>query len=509
MKPGERQSFLYWEKYRKNLLSDTYVERRDSVSLQKHKEYLEAHPIEWCKFFFPKFAKAEFAPFHIKFLNRILNNAEWYEVISWSRELAKSTLVMFAIMYLALTGKKRNIILASNSWDNAARLLEPYRANLDSNPRIKAYYGNQKNLGAWEQGEFTTLSGVAFRALGAGQSPRGSRNDEIRPDTLLCDDFDTDESTRNPETVKKNWEWFEQALYPTRSISEPLLTVWCGNIIAKDCCITRAGALADHWDIINIRDKNGKSSWAAKNTEEHIDRVLSKISLRSAQQEYFNNPVVEGTIFKEITWGKCPRPNTIPYIIVYGDPSTSNKDKATKTKGVSYKAVLAVGYANNTYYIYKAFVDQTSNSNFVDWYYSLNELYSGRTQVYNYIENNTLQDPFYEQVFVPLFRKRGEEKGHLPISGDDRKKPDKFARIEGNLEPLNRNGQIIFNEAEKDNPNMQRLVEQLLNINPRLSFPADGVDCLEGAVVKINEKIKSNSTSSYTVGRRPKNTKRI
>ena len=56
---------------------------------------------------------------------------------------------------------------------------------------------------------------------------------------------------------------------------------------------------------------------------------------------------------------------------------------------------------------------------------------------------------------------------------------------------------------------MQRLVEQLLNINPRLSFPADGVDCLEGAVVKINEKIKSNSTSSYSVGRRPKNTKRI
>ena len=38
-------------------------------------------------------------------LNRILNNPEWFEVLSWSRELAKSTVVMFCVMYLAMTGK--------------------------------------------------------------------------------------------------------------------------------------------------------------------------------------------------------------------------------------------------------------------------------------------------------------------------------------------------------------------------------------------------------------------
>ena len=103
---------------------------------------------------------------------------------------------MFAVLYLVLTGKKRNIILTSNSLDNAARLLEPYRANLDSlTQELKAYYGEQKNLGAWESGEFTTLGGAAFRAVGAGQSPRGTRNDEVRPDVILCDDFDTDEAT--------------------------------------------------------------------------------------------------------------------------------------------------------------------------------------------------------------------------------------------------------------------------------------------------------------------------
>lgn len=77
-------------------------------------------------------------------------------------------------MYLTLTGLKRNVILTSNSFDNAVRLLDPFRANLEANGRIIAYYGKQQSLGSWTEDEFITKQGVAFRALGAGQSPRGS-----------------------------------------------------------------------------------------------------------------------------------------------------------------------------------------------------------------------------------------------------------------------------------------------------------------------------------------------
>ena len=45
----------------------------------------------------------------------------------------------------------------------------------------------------------------------------------------------------------------------------------CGNIIAKDCCVVRAGEMADSWDIVNIRDKNGFSTWPEKNSEEDIE----------------------------------------------------------------------------------------------------------------------------------------------------------------------------------------------------------------------------------------------
>ncbi|SDE53363.1 hypothetical protein SAMN05421544_1121, partial [Riemerella columbipharyngis] len=77
-----------------------------------------------------------------------------------------------------------------------------------------------------------------------------------------------------------------------------------GNIIADYCCIKKAIERADHADIINIRDKNEKSTWPAKNSEEHINRVLSKISTQAIQGEYFNNPVSIGKVFKSLKYAK-------------------------------------------------------------------------------------------------------------------------------------------------------------------------------------------------------------
>lgn len=502
----KKQLLNDWNEYRNSLVQDIPVEfLSESAKLKKRAE-LEANPLEWIKYFFPKYTKSDFSTFQKKAVKRILANPEWYEVLSWSRECSKTTTTMFIVLFLTLTGKKRNVILTSNSYDNAERLLEPYRANLDSNARIKAIYGEQMQFGAWEMGDFKTKSGVSFRALGAGQSPRGTKNEEIRPDVLIQDDFDTDEDVLNPDTIKKKWNWFEQALYPTRSINIPLLILWCGNIIARDCCITRAGEKSDNWDVINIRDKNGKSTWPEKNNEEHIDRTLSKISTKAQQQEYFNNPISEGDTFKELKWGTVPALNKFRFLISYGDPSPSNN----KTKANSYKSNFLIGAIDGIFYIITGYLDKATNAEYVEWFYNQNDYVKGRTQVYFFTENNTLQDPFYQQVFIPLFVEMSKQKGHyLSIKGDDRKKPDKYSRIEGTLEPLNRLGKLVFNEEEKGNPHMIRLAEQFLLVTPLLKAPADGPDCVEGAVYIANTKNVQYSIADIKFGKTYKNNKRV
>ena len=505
MKQIDKQALNDWEKYKEEIARSTPVDKSMThAEREKHRLWLEAHPIEWIKFFYPGYAKYEFAPFQKRAIKRILANDEWFEVLSWSRELAKSTITMFIVSYLVLTGRKKNIIITSNSKDNAVRLLDPYRVNFEANQRIIAYYGKQQSLGNWTADEFITKGGAAFRAIGAGQSPRGSRNEAIRPDVLLVDDFDTDEDCKNSDIINKRWEWWEKALYPTRSVSEPTLIIFCGNLIAKDCCVKRAGEMADHWDIVNIRDKNGVSSWPEKNSEEDIDRTLSKISKKTVQGEYYNNPISEGEIFTNITYGKVPPLSKFKFLVAYGDPAPG---EGKGKKGKSFKTVSLLGKLNGKLYVIKTFLDKALNSEFIDWYVKLLDFVGGKTNVYCYMENNKLQDPFFQQVFKPLVAKvRKERNISLYIRGDEEKKTEKATRIEANLEPMNRDGNLILNEAEKDNPHMKELEDQFKLFTLTLKYPADGPDAVEGGN-RIIDKTLRNSEPATTQSRRSQRSK--
>lgn len=528
--PAEKRAKEEWDKLFKDIQAETYIEEDYSFAeLEKKRKELEADVIEWIYYFFPKAAKYKFADFHIRAIKRIIANNEWYEVLSWARELAKSSTVCFIVLYLVLTGKLRNIILASATQDAAERLLRPYKAHLEANERIKQFYGDQKGL-LWTSGEFVTKKGVSFLGVGAGNAPRGSKNDDVRPDCLLIDDFDTDEACRNPETIDKNWKWFEEALYFTRAMSEPLRTIFCGNIIAKDCCITRAGAKAKelskrekplgNWDIINLRMvdinnpnpkldyREGTSVWLNKNSEEQIDIVLAQVSQSAGQKECFNNPVSEGTVFKEMRWDVVPPLNKFPFLISYADPAPSNT-VTKKSKKASYKANFLMGIYEGKLYVITGWLDRVTNDVFIDWFYK-NDAYAGdKTQVYNYIENNKLQDPFFQQVFKPLWTKMKDlYKKILSLIPDERAKPDKAVRIEGKLEPLNREGNLILNIAEKTNPHMVRLEEQFINFDLSLSMPADGPDCIEGGFFKANEKMSQLGAQNFQVFSKPHNRKR-
>lgn len=512
IKQIDRDALREWKKLKASIYNDTPIDdTKSAAEIEKHRLYLEAHPIEWIQFFFPKYAKYPFTAFHKRAINRLINNPEWYEVLSWSRELAKSTIVMFAVLFLALTGKKKVIVLASATQKSAGRLLAPYRVNLEANRRIIQYYGEQESVGEWAELEFKTRQGVAFYGLGAGDAPRGARNEAIRPDVIIVDDFDTDEECRNPDVLDHKWYWFERALYPTRSTSEPLLVAFCGNIIAEDCCIKRAGKMADNWDIINIRDKDGRSTWPEKNTEEKIDRALSKISTSAQQAEYFNNPIVEGKIFPTVKWGKVPPLRKFPFLCIYADPTTSEAKGTAKNKKGSLKSIFLLGKLDRVLYVIKGFLGKMTTNEFIMHFFTLYTygFLKGQRAIYMVQENNSLQDPFFQQVFKKALAEKCKELGmNISVIPDEKKKTDKAVRIEANLEPLNREGLLVLNEEERNDPNMKLLEEEFKYFSMALNFHADGVDCVEGGNRFIEDKIGQlhpiHTTSYKTMAKRNK-----
>ena len=99
-----------------------------------------------------------------------------------------------------------------------------------------------------------------------------------------------------------------------------------------------------------------------------------------------------------------------------------------------------------------------------------------------------------------MVREKNQLKGEsLYIRGDDRKKGDKATRIEANLEPVDREGRLVFNEEEKDNPHMQELVDQFKMFELHLPYCADGPDCVEGGYFIVNSKIRETSAAIDTI----------
>lgn len=514
-KINDKQASINWEQFRQGIRKSTPIDLSETAEQKKRRiAHLEANPEEWKRYHFKKFFTSESPDFHIKASKRLLTNFEkhrhWYEVRHWVRGLSKTTTAMMDFLYLVLTGKLKNIIYTSSTYDAAEKFLTKWQAQLDSNQRIINDYGKQELEGSWTKGSFKTRAGVQFMALGAGQTPRGNGNDEIRPDGLIMDDFDTDEECLNEDRINKKWSWFEQALFFTIDLSSPYLILWLGNIIAPDCCVVRAGKIADHCEIINIRDAAGKSVWPQKNSEEQIDYAISKVSYESSQQELFNNPMRQGQTFKELTYGKCPPLNKLSFAVIYADPSPANTDKPTlKSKAQnSCKAVGIIGFFEGKYYVYKVWVNHTTNATFIDWLHLAKQYVGNHCACYVFIENNTLQNPFYEQVLLPLvWQKEREWQFSLGITPDDQKKPDKWTRIEATLEPLVRLQQLIFNEKEKGEENMKRIDAQFINASAS-SKSLDGPDMIQGGV-----KIIQNKTAVQTVGgiitfARPRNTKK-
>jgi predicted phage terminase large subunit-like protein len=507
-----------WNAFVRMVLSGTLINKRESPEvIRSRKERLEANPEEWFSYYFRKFAFAEPAMFQTDAATRVLTNPEWCEVRMWSRELAKSTRTMMEVFYLAFVGHlpctgqqeksckdgagnvasrktKKCVLLISNSLDNATRLLMPYKSNLEHNHRLLHDYGMQRADAIWSATEFITAGGISFRAVGVGQSPRGTRNEEVRPDIILFDDLDTDADCLNGEIVARKWHWIEEAAIGTRSVSEPTTIIFCGNRIAVDSCIARAEDIADHTSVVNIRDEHGHSAWPQKNSETDIDRVLSQKSYAAQQKEYFNNPITEGSVFKEMAYKPARPLAEYEVLLCYTDPSY----KATN----DYKATVLVGRWKGEYHVLKCYLEQATTAQMIDWHCRIMN-YVGDRACYYYMEEVFMQD-----VIVKEVSEAGKRMGRtIPIRGDTRRKPDKYMRIESLLEPMVRNEELYLNEEEKHNLHMQRLATQFTAFAAGSAAHDDGPDAVEGAVWLINDKFGAKDTSGIVMSGRARNSK--
>lgn len=436
------------------------------------------------------------ADFHIKAANKVKKERNLKAVFKWHRGAAKSThLDIFIPLWLKCQEVKQlNVmVLVGKSEDNANTLLADIQAELQFNQRYIHDFGQQYNNGSWEDGEFVTKDGTAFFARGRGQSPRGLRYRSHRPDYIVIDDLDDDELCESPARVTRLTNWVKEALFGALDGGRGRF-IMVGNLIAKNSVLANIAATDGvHVSQVNIWDKNGNVSWAAKWTPDEVKAIERFQGYRSFQKEYMNNPITEGAVFRQdwIKWGKLPDLKKFEELILYIDPSFKGTTKN------DYKAAKLWGKVGTQLWHIKAFVRQCSVAEMVRWLYDLYEWSIGKNIAIKwYMEANFMQDTILDE-----FRREGDLRGYqLPISGDKRKKPDKFQRVEA-ISPLWERGFVTYNEDEKNDPDMLAGIDQTLAFEKGMRGHDDAPDADEGAIWYLQKHTRVNSfTPSF--GRR-------
>lgn len=493
-------------------ISETPTKKRDRV------RSLLLNTAAFRQYYFPHYCSSPAAKFHLRWNKAILANPNLVAIIMAFRESAKSTsLGLLDPLHLLaaqvsdyvshIEGMKFMLTVGKNQ-DAAIDHLSNVQAELEYNQRFINDFGVQKSMaGSWEEGEFETATGCAFTARGRGQSPRGLRFKEQRPDYVFVTDLDDDELAKNPDRVNKMTDWVIGALYPAMSIlggrfvmegNGPFKHMVLRQVLERmqDLKKSQKGrevVTATFHDRVDIIDKKGKPTWPERHTPGIIEDKKAFVGYRIFEREYKNNPVESGTVFRN-EWIQYKRMSLVKYDhhLIYIDPSFK------KSTTSDYKAVKHWAKKGIELHHVKAFVRQCSVSSMVKWCYdyyeSLPEVV--KASVIFLMEANFLQD-----IILDDFEAEAHLRGYmLPIMPDKRKKPDKYQRIEA-ISPLWERGVVYYNEKEKDDVDTKTGLEQLLAFEKGSRAHDDGPDADEGAIYVLQKRGRARIGSS-TMGKR-------
>lgn len=487
----QKLAYEQWKEHCKRVQSITgtaLMAAETPAARDKRRRRLLDNYAAFCEYYFPHYLTLRDkvtgevirtihnAPFHNEAARKVRSTPNLKAVFQWPRGHAKSTHFDIFMPLWLMSQPKRLInfmVIVGKSEDSAIRLLGDIQAELEHNQRIIADFGRQRGSASWQDGEFKAANGVKFLACGRGQSPRGLRDRESRPDYIVIDDLDDDELCRNEKRVHDLTDWVKEALFGSLDVGRGRF-IMVGNLISKNSVLFNITKTPGVFvSVIKAVDRNGEPVWRGKWTKEEAREYRDFVGYRAWEKEMMHNPIVDGTIFRSewIRFKKMPKLSKYEMLVCYTDPSFKS------TTSNDYKASRLWGKIGNELHLIDCYVRQDTVSGMVRWLYNLYESLPEGVAVRFFMEANFMQD-----IILDEFTTEGNIRGYqLPLLPDKRKKPEKIQRIEA-ISPLWERGFVFYNEALKDSPDMQVGIEQTLALERGSRVHDDAPDADEGAI---------------------------
>lgn len=372
---------------------------------------------------------------------------------------AKSTLSEECIVIGALFKEFNYALVLGNSEDRAVQRLAAIKHELEFNERILGVFGPQVGS-TWQEKAIVLRNGVAIHAYGRGQSLRGAKHLDARPDTVFVDDLEDDESVATPDQRAKTKRWFLSALVPAmnpknrrlRVVGTPLDPEALLPTLAKDPDWTSRVYPARYLD---PQTGQPKALWPERFSLEMLakeEQAFARLGERQKfVQEYLcqasdpdskaftSDMIVVDTTLKR-TWEP---------VYVFYDPARTVK----KTSADTGKVVFS--WVNNRLIVWDAAGGQWRPDEIID------DMFKTDAE-YNPIEVGVEKDGLEEFLMQPIRQAQVQRGQPLPVQAYSAPR-GKIDFIKG-LQPFFKAREVVFAKPLSD------LEEQLL------SFPTGKID---------------------------------
>jgi len=407
-------------------------------------EHFKGNLLEFVKFFLPHYLTSDIPDFHQEIYD-LLPRVSRLAMAS-PRGFAKSTICsVFYPLWLALFQKRKDICIISASETLAIEWLRKIKREIESNQDLIGVFGNLKS-DKWTENHIVLNNEgkVNIRARGAGGQIRG-----FRPDCLICDDIETDESVESEEQRKKLKDWLFKACLNTLLPEGQFILI--GTIIHPLSVLSDLLVVPNDWEKRKFqaykegRQEAGCELWASLWSHDKLQVRKKEIGSWAFASEFMNNPISDETApIKENQiryWKEFP--NTYSSVIAV-DPAYSEDEKA------DYKVASHIVIDQNyNRYLASYIRTHTSLGEFMDAIINL-WLSNKNTVTGIGIPNQSVEKSFFES----FLKKCEERKLYPPITelknsftqtGTNVSIRSKKARVIAALQPLFEQGKYFIN----------------------------------------------------------------
>lgn len=374
---------------------------------------------------------------------------------------AKSTILEEAMVLLSCLQIIRNGIVIGESETRAAERLTSIKYELETNEKLTDTFGLLRSE-PWTNTRALLSNNVYLQAYGRGQSLRGAKHLDQRPNFAFLDDIESEESTNTPEAIHKTMRWLTATLYPALS-KEAFVRMAATPINPNAACVQLAKdpSFLVHKIPVYHHDRTTDkliSSWPARFPLETILQKKEEYERLGMAREFAQEYLCEAEhsetkAFDVTTIHVEPIVHSYEPTVLIVDPARSTKASSSLT------GYVVASWINSRIVVWEAFGATHRPSDIIGTIFDLNERYN---PTFIGVERDGLE----EFIFQPLRSAMVERGVFLPLAQPPLKAPKNKLEFIRSLQPFITSGDLI---AAKSHP---QLSTQLLN------FPAGKIDVL-------------------------------